>query len=360
MHDIKTELLSIKGTRVPVRLSIIPLSERREEKELLLLFRDLRTEERLFRKTAKSVSFGRIISCDPKMNEIFELIEKVAASSAIIHIKGESGTGKELAAREIHDRSRQASGPFHPVNCAAISPNLMESEFFGHERGAFTGADRTKVGRFELAKGGTLFLDEVADIPLDLQGKLLRVLQEQEFERVGGTKVIRTDVRVIAASNRDLLKMVEEKTFRDDLYYRLHVIPVYLPPLRERLQDIPILVSHFIEVLNKKEHRQIQYMASEAIHQLLQYSWPGNVRELQNAVEYAYAVCEGHILRAANLPETIYNAAETPGLTSELPNNDRELVLQALQKSNFSKFKAASLLGIHRTTLYRKIKKYNL
>lgn len=203
--DVPTHVLSRAGKKIPISLSVLPLEEDDCPTGWLLLFRDLRKEERFLREQAHSITFGRMISCDSKMNEIFKLIEKIAVSSAAVLIKGESGSGKELAAREIHDRSRFAQGPFHAVNCASISPHLLESEFFGHEQGAFTGASRTKKGRFELANQGTLFLDEIGDIPLELQGKLLRVLQEQEFERVGGTKTIRIQLRVIAATNRDLV-----------------------------------------------------------------------------------------------------------------------------------------------------------
>ncbi|MCP4751188.1 MAG: response regulator, partial [Proteobacteria bacterium] len=294
--DVPTQLLGASGVRIPVNLSVIPLDLSSPTNGWLLLFRDLRREERLLLEKVKGIAFGRMVSCDPKMRKIFELIEKVAPSSAVVLIEGESGTGKELAAREIHERSRRAQGPFHAVNCAAISANLMESEFFGHERGAFTGANKSKLGRFELANKGTLFLDEIGDIPLELQGKLLRVLQEQEFERVGGTKTIQVDVRVVAASNRDLLKMVRERQFRDDLYYRLHVIPILLPPLRERMQDVPLLVSSFIEELNRKEYRKVGSIAPDALRLLFGHSWPGNIRELYNAIEYAFTLSDDTVL----------------------------------------------------------------
>ncbi len=359
-HDISTQLMAVSGVQTPVNLSVIPLEVYSSEIRWLLLFRDLRKEERLLREKIQSVTFGRMVSCDPKMNEIFALVEKVALSSAAIIIKGESGTGKELVAKEIHQRSRKAQGPFIAVNCAAISPNLMESEFFGHEQGAFTGASKRKPGRFELADKGTLFLDEVGDIPLDLQGKLLRVLQEQEFERVGGTRTIRVDVRIIAATNKNLQEMVHTRQFRDDLYYRLHVVPIYLPPLRERMQDIPLLVSFFIGELNLKERRKVQTIAPDALHLLLNHSWPGNIRELFNTIEYAFAVSEGAVLHQNHLPRSILDNPNAGGDEPALPMNEKELILQALQQANFSKPKAAALLGVHRTTLYRKIKKYGL
>ncbi len=360
VSDIPTHLSGTTGVKIPINLSITPLGVSNQDSDWLLLFRDLRKEERLLRNKGGSTSFGRIVSCDPKMIEIFELIDKIALSNAVVLIAGESGTGKELVAREIHERSRNAQGPFHAVNCAAISPNLMESEFFGHEAGAFTGAVNSKPGRFELANKGTLFLDEVADIPLELQGKLLRVLQEQEFERIGGTKTIQVNVRVIAATNKNLKGMVEEGQFRDDLYYRLHVIPIHLPPLQERLQDIPLLVSSFIEELNRKEMRKVRNIAPDALQLLFLNSWPGNIRELLNAIEYAFAISDGTVLQKKHLPKSITEADVSEKTEMATPQNEKELILQALQQTHFSKPKAASLLGMHRTTLYRKLKKYGI
>ena len=360
VFDIPTQLMGNSGVNTPVNLSIIPLDSSSQSEGWLLLFRDLRQEESLLRKKARGISFGRMVSCDPKMAEIFELVDKIALSSAVVFIEGESGTGKDLVAKEIHDRSRRAQGPFHAVNCAAISPNLMESEFFGHEKGAFTGAHKRKLGRFELAYKGTLFLDEVGDISLELQGKLLRVLQEQEFERVGGTQTIQTDVRVIAATNKDLQKMVQEQQFRDDLYYRLHVIPIHLPPLRERVQDIPLLVSSFIERLNKKENRNVVNMNPDALRLLLNHNWPGNIRELYSSVSYAFAVSSGIVLQKKHLPDTIREIDVTRHPELKPPKSEKDLIVQALQQTHFNKPKAAALLGIHRVTLYRKLKKYGL
>lgn len=359
-YDIPTEILSSSGNRIPVNFSVLPLETNRKNSGWLLLFRDLRKEEKLLREKVSSIYFGRMVSCDVKMNEIFKLIDKTATSSSVILIKGESGTGKELAAREIHDRSRYAQGPFHAVNCAAISPNLMESEFFGHEQGAFTGANKRKKGRFELADKGTLFLDEVGDIPLDLQGKLLRVLQEHEFERVGGTHKIQVQVRVIAATNKDLKKMVDERLFRDDLYYRLHVIPIQLPPLRERIHDIPLLVSAFIKQLNEREEREVATISSSALQQLMIYSWPGNIRELYNIIEYAFAVSDGNLLQKEHLPDIVNDSLPLTNTAAEAPKNEKELLLQVLRQVSFSRTKAAALLGMHRTTLYRKIRKFNI
>jgi two-component system, NtrC family, response regulator HydG len=360
IFDTPCQLLSASGIKTPVNLSIFPLDDLPSTSGFLLLFRNLRNEERLLREKARSFTFGRMVSCDSKMNEIFELIEKVALSHSVVLISGESGTGKELVAKEIHERSRKAQGPFHAVNCAAISPQLMESEFFGHERGAFTGAIKSKKGRFELANNGTLFLDEVAEIPLELQGKLLRALQEQEIEPVGSTRTISVDVRVVAATNKDLFNMVQNKLFRDDLFYRLNVIPILLPPLRERLQDIPLLTTLFIEELNKKEKRKIKNISPEVIHQLFCNAWPGNIRELYNVIEYAFAVSDGVVLKKKHLPDTVLDVKASNEKHINEPNNEKDLILQAMRQTNFSKPKAAALLGMHRTTLYRKLKKYNI
>src|SRR5499427_7462292 len=231
------------------------------------------------------LEMGNIVGRSPKMRQIYDLITRVADTNATVLIHGESGVGKELIARAIHQQSQRRPNPFVAVNCAAISEHLVESELFGHERGSFTGAMEMHRGKFELANTGTLFLDEVGSLRLDLQAKLLRVLQEREFERVGGSKTIRTDVRIIAASNQDLRQMVAERTFRDDLFYRLNVVPVHVPPLRERREDIPLLVRHFLAKYNKAFGRQVQGFTPEAVAILTQYHWPGNVRELKNMIE---------------------------------------------------------------------------
>ncbi len=357
--NIQTQLFTKSGRMIPVNLSIISIGKRDSVTGWLVLFRDIRQEERKLRQKSVGMSFGRMVSCTPVIKEIFNMIEEIATSQTTVLVQGESGTGKELVAREIHDRSQNAQGTFVAVNCAAISPHLMESEFFGHEKGAFTGAHQKKVGRFELAHGGTLLLDEVGDIPLELQGKLLRVLEEQAFERVGGTKTIPVNVRIVAATNRNLEKMVQEKLFREDLYYRLNVIPIDLPPLRERLQDVPLLVSFFMEGLNQKNKRQVKHISSEVMQQFLRYKWPGNIRELYNALEFAYAVSRGAHLQSKHFPSVIFKHTRSRN-TPALPKNKKELILHALQQANFDVAKAANILGIHRSTLYRQRKRYNI
>ncbi len=358
ISNVQTRLLTPGGAIIPVILTITPLEQSLSDVQWLLFFRDRREEERMMREKSRGITFGQMISSDPKMQEIFQLIDNVSSSNATILIQGESGTGKELIAKEIHERSQRAQTPFYAINCAAVPHDLLESEFFGHERGAFTGAMQTKPGHFELAHNGSLFLDEIGEIPLDLQVKLLRAIQEQTFKRVGGQKFIQVDVRIIAATNRDLWKMVQEQQFREDLYYRLDVISIKLPPLRERLQDIPLLVMSFIEELNKKDNRSVQSITPEVHQQFLNYSWPGNIRELYNAVEYGFAVSHGDIIQKQHLPEKLKNL--TTSASPVPPKTEKEAILHALEQTNFRKGKAAALLGISSMTLYRKMKKYNI
>jgi formate hydrogenlyase transcriptional activator len=361
IKDTQTQVLCPSGAIIPVSLSITPLKKSGSNARWLLFFRDRREEERMIRETVNVGTFGRMISCDLKMKEIFLLIENIATSNATVLIQGESGTGKELVAQEIHDRSRRAQKPFNAVNCAAIPVNLLESEFFGHEKGSFTGAHQRKIGRFEQAHEGTLFLDEVSEIPLELQGKLLRVLQEQKFERVGGTKSVQVDARIIAATNKNLWQMVQDQLFREDLYYRLDVVSINLPPLREKLQDVSLLITAFIEQLNKREQRTVKNFSANAIQMLVRYAWPGNIRELYHVVEYAFAVSKGSILRSAYLPEKIHKGTLTDNKAAAPPvQSEKEMILRALEQTNFRKGKAAALLGISPNTLYRKRKKYDI
>jgi DNA-binding NtrC family response regulator len=316
--------------------------------------------------------FESIIGRGPKMERIYELIEKVSDSDSTILIQGESGTGKEVVAKTIHRNSPRQNKPFIPLNCGAIPEALLESELFGHERGAFTGAISSRIGRFELANGGTLFLDEVSEMPLSLQVKLLRVLQEREFERVGGTRSIRVDVRIIAATNQDLEQAVAEKRFRRDLFYRLNIIPINLPSLRERREDIPLLTDHFINKFNEKKRRNIQGISPDAQKLLLKYSWPGNVRELENLIEQMITLKQEGIITPADLPDKLFQSQEHSSLPqfeiSEEGINFQEAVMQfekqmlqqALLKANGVKNRAAQLLHLNRTTLVEKLKRQGL
>lgn len=356
----QTYLLSSTGANIPVYITIKKMKGLDAKFGWLLLFRDKREEERQVREQAGGISFGRMISNDVKMMEIFSLIDNVASSNATVLITGDTGTGKELVAREIHDRSQRAQKPFHVVNCAAIPLNLIESEIFGHERGSFTGAIKSKPGRFELANGGTLFMDEIGEMSLEMQVKLLRVLQEQTFERVGGTRSIQVDVRIIVATNQELTEMVQQKRFREDLFYRLDVVTIKLPPLRSRLQDIPLLVSYFIKNLNETEHRKVADVSPEVTLQLLSYTWPGNVRELYHVIEYAFVVSNGNILQFEHLPDKVKDCVISSQENISHTNSERDSILEALEQTSYNKKKAAGLLGVSLSTLYRKVKKHQI
>ncbi len=336
-------------------------------------FRDLKRENlNLRNQLKKKYKFENIIGDSEKMRQIFETIEKVADTDSTILILGESGTGKELIAKAIHYNSYRLEGPFVPVNCAAIPSELLESELFGHEKGAFTNAIRTRIGRFELANRGTIFLDEIGDMSPNLQGKLLRVLQERQFERVGGVKTVKTDIRVIAATHQDLRVTVQQGNFRQDLYYRLNVIPIQVPPLRERKSDIPLLIHHFLDYFNRSKKRRIQGIDDEALSRLLEYHWPGNVRELENIIERIVILTSNERISVQDLPEKIqsFPQDEQP-VQFEIPEEgislddainefEKRLILQALNKTGWIKNKAAQLLNLNRTTLLEKIKRQNL
>ncbi len=318
--------------------------------------------------------FENIIGTSDTMQKVFSLIDKVASTDSTVLVLGESGTGKELVARALHYNSPRAQNPFVPVNCGAIPEELLESELFGHEKGAFTGAFRARIGRFELAHTGSIFLDEVSEMSPNLQVKLLRVIQEREFERVGGIKPIRTDVRIIAATNRNLEEEVEQGRFREDLYYRLNVIPLNLPPLRERDEDIPLLVKHFLAKYGKDKNPSLTGFGKKAMSLLMQYKWPGNVRELENLVERMLILCDGTEVELGDLPDKIL-AGCTQASSSlshiDLPESgidlstavsefERNIIIQALNRSNWVKNRAAKLLNVNRTTLVEKIKKQKL
>ncbi len=306
--------------------------------------------------------FSGIIGKDPKMQKIYKLIEDIAPTDASILVEGESGTGKELVANAIHHLSLRKDKPFVVINCSAYPSTLLESEIFGHEKGAFTGAIRQKAGRFEQAHGGTVFLDEIGEISPSAQIKLLRVLQSQKFERIGGEKTLKVDLRVLAATNKDLLEEVKNGNFREDLYYRLNVIPIYLPLLRERSNDIPLLSKHFLVRFSLEQGKDINGFTSDALRLLLDYPWPGNVRELENSIEHATVLAKGDRIEVSDLPPAIRNfdasfAVESPGTIQE---NEKNLLTVTLAECNWNKKLAAQRLGISRATLYNKLKKYQI
>jgi len=305
-----------------------------------------------------------IVAESGAMQEVLSLVYRVAGSTATVLIRGESGTGKELIAQAIHYHSPRAKGPFIKVNCAALPETLLESELFGHVKGAFTGAIQDKAGRFEAAHGGTIFLDEIGDISPAIQAKLLRVLQDREFERVGSNRTLRVDVRILAATNQDLEAAVRNRRFREDLYYRLNVVPIYIPPLRERRQDIPPLIDHFLRKFSKENHKRIQGLTREARDALLKYDYPGNVRELENLIERAVVLCRGEVIGMGDLPLT-FRAVEVeqeapPSLPALLEGIERRKILEALERSGWIQTKAAEELGISERALRYKMKKYGL
>ncbi len=312
-----------------------------------------------------SVQFGEMVGQSEAMRQIYHLVETVARENSPVLIQGESGTGKELIARAIHRQSPRVDGPFIKVNCGALNDNLLESELFGHEKGAFTGAIRQRKGRFELANGGTLFLDEIGDVSPALQVKLLRVLQEKQFERLGGEQTIQVDVRIIAATNRNLEKRIAEGHFREDLYYRLSVIPIKVPPLRQRKEDIPLLVEHFLQQLNQRRSC-VKKLAPDALPILTSYNWPGNIRELQNVIERLHIICPeptipAHLV-AAQLGSTQGTFQDWEGLSLDeaLYHFEKNLIIQALKKANGVRHRAAKLLGIRTSALYYKLEKFGL
>jgi len=342
--------------------------------------RELRGADATSAPASRGARFG-IIGMSPGITELYGILERVADTPTTALITGESGTGKELVARALHEHSSRKDKPFIKVNCAAIPKELIESELFGYERGAFTGAVTSKPGRFELANGGTLFLDEIGEIPIEMQVKLLRALQESEFERVGGIKTIRVDVRLVAATNRDLKKLILAGSFREDLFYRLNVVPIRLPALRERTSDIPLLVDHFLVKFNERLKKKVESAARDALDLLVQYPWPGNIRELENVIERAVLFCDAHELGAGDLPPEVRGIA---ALTSVPPPEadlqaalagegglkehvkvamsrlERELVSRALQQTTGNVTHAARLLKISRKGLQLKMKELGL
>uniref|UniRef100_A0A7C3UW17 Sigma-54-dependent Fis family transcriptional regulator n=1 Tax=Desulfobacca acetoxidans TaxID=60893 RepID=A0A7C3UW17_9BACT len=330
---------------------------------------NLQLKKQLF----KRFGFANIIGTSEPIVQLFELIRKVADTDSTVLLLGESGTGKELIARALHYNSHRRQGNLVAVNCAAIPEELLESELFGHERGAFTHAIKTRIGRFEQASGGTIFLDEIADMSPGLQVKLLRVLQDRSIERIGGVKSIKVDIRVIAATNQDLEALVRQGSFREDLYYRLNVIPIRIPPLRQRVSDIPLLVAHFLQEFSHKKKKPPKRLSPQAMDLLIRYPWPGNVRELENLMERLVILTEGEVVEAKDLPER-FREAQSLGVEVEsidfpegglnlpqaLQDFERRLILQALEKSNWVKSRAAQLLNLNRTTLIEKMKKQQI
>jgi PAS domain S-box-containing protein len=360
-----------RGDRVVVVSTMPLLDEHRYQRGAILLIRDVTRLTVLERELEDRSHYQRMIGKSPKMREIFELLENLAETDSTVLVVGESGTGKELVASALHHASPRRDGPFVKVNCAALAEELLESELFGHVKGAFTGAVRDRVGRFELANGGTILLDEIGDISPRLQLRLLRVLQEREFERVGDSRPIRVDVRIIASTNQDLVQKIQQGLFREDLYYRLNVIRIELPPLRERLEDIPLLVDHLCRRFNTQFHKEILGVAPETLEILMRYPWPGNIRELENCMERAFIVCHDSMILPKHLPREVVESRPPLGLprtTGLRPSarhdaengNEKARIQEVLEKTDWNIAKSARLLGVARNTLYQRIRLYDL
>ena len=342
-----------------IDMSIILMKdENHQDMGALATITDLTELIELQMDTEKIFSFSNIIGRNKKMISVFKQIRDVTDYDFPVHISGETGTGKELVAHAIHNESHRGGAPFVPINCGALPEGLIESELFGHVKGAFSGAIRDKKGRFELADGGTVFLDEVSDLPKLMQVKLLRFLQEESFEKVGGEKTVSVNARVISATNKDLKEEVQNGNFREDLFYRLNVIPITVPPLRERKTDIPLLVDHFLKQFPGHKNQQAFKIADEALATMMDYRWPGNVRELQNCIQFSIVRCKGGIIRPVDLPLELKQVV--PKLSKRGPSRklDPLRVKEALLKTGGNKVKAAKHLGVGRATLYRFIEKY--
>ncbi len=315
----------------------------------------------LKQRLGEQTKFENIVGRNRRMQEIFSLLPAVANSKTSVLISGESGTGKELIAYAIHANSPRKEKPFVVVNCAALSEGILESELFGHVKGAFTGAFYDKLGRFEVAHGGTIFLDEIGEVSLATQVKLLRVLEREEFERVGGNKTLKVDVRVVAATNRDLAQAIKRGTFREDLYYRIRVFPIELPPLRERKEDILLLIQHFLDKFNRELGKRIRQVSPEALEVFATYSYPGNIRELQNIIEHAFVCCEDEVIRPQHLPKDIQEqargTADEATAVGSLRHLERETILKVLEKNGWRYKTSSEQLGISRSTLWRKLRR---
>ncbi len=352
------KLLSVVATMIAQH--VVNLETIRREKDQL---RD--ENKRLRNELENKYRITNIVGNSNKMREVYQMISQVCKSNATVLVRGESGTGKELVANSVHYNSHRAKGPFVKVNCAAIPANLIESELFGHEKGAFTGAIKQKLGKFELAHKGTIFLDEIGSIGLDVQANLLRVLQEKEFERVGGQRTLKVDVRIVAATNKNLEQAVEEGTFRGDLYYRLNVFPIYMPPLRERKTDILLLADHFLEKYSKENNKEIRRFSTPAIDMLMAYHWPGNVRELENCIERSVLLCDGGVVHSYHLPPTLQTGTESdtlPELSLEdaVANLEREMIIDALKNTRGNISTAAQVLKTTVRKFSYKAKRYGI
>jgi transcriptional regulator with PAS, ATPase and Fis domain len=354
-------IIDARGQKIPISISTAALKDDRGRiVGGVESFRDLRVVETLHRELQQQNSFSDIIGRSAAMRQIFELLPKIAESESAVLIEGASGTGKELFARALHNLSRRRSRKFVAINCGALPDNLLESELFGYKAGAFTDARRDKPGRFALANGGTIFLDEIGDISSAMQARLLRVLQERVYEPLGGVEPVKTDVRVIAATNKSLGKLVEQGRFREDLFYRIHVIRIELPSLRDRREDIPLLIDHFVARFNRLKGKDIAGVSDPVLARLMEHDFPGNVRELENIIEHAFVLCGGGVIELKHLPPPLRGGALGEALrlgkAVTLEAMEKLLVTDALRRNGGNHQKAAKELGINPSTLFRKLK----
>jgi PAS domain S-box-containing protein len=368
-----TPQTEVNGTLVRADGRIVPVSASwtfLEDKPgnilgFVISFRSFEEIERLAEERRSRFPFREIVGKTVSLQKIFDLVEAVRDTDSTVLIEGESGTGKGLFARAIHDLSPRREGPFVKVNCAALTETLLESELFGHVKGAFTGAISDKMGRFEAASGGTILLDEIGEISPFLQAKLLHVVQDREFQRVGSSRTLRADFRIIAATNRNLREAVKEGLFREDLYYRLNVIPMRVPPLRERKEDIPLLVDHILEGLRRRGLDRVRGVSPDAMRRLMAYRWPGNVRELENVLERGAVVAKGQVMSVGDLAEEVADAghraaADEPAKSENVPDDERSRLTRVLKANRWNRGAAAAALGVDRTTLWRKMKRLGL
>lgn len=358
------QIVNKQGVKIPISISTAIL---RDEKGIVIggveTFRDLSEIEELRKEVFGKFTSTDIITRDHRLLDLLDTLPVIARSESPVLILGESGTGKELLAKAIHNQSGRGKDPFVAVNCGALPENLLESELFGYKKGAFTDAKTDKPGRFDRAGKGTLFLDEIGDLPKSMQVKLLRVLQEKCYEPLGATEPVRSDARIIAATNRNLEEMVQSGEFRQDLYYRINVIPITLPPLRERQSDVPLLVDHFIRHFNRIQGRSIDHVCSDAMSVLLDYNYPGNIRELENILQHAFVLCQSPIIQKKHLPASLFMKTKQEVKTSEvesIEDFEKNRIEGALVRNRFNRAATAKELDIHVATLWRKIKRYNI
>jgi PAS domain S-box-containing protein len=354
-------IIDARGQKIPISISTAALKDQRGRiMGGVESFRDLRVVEELHRELQQQSSFSDIIGRSTAMRQIFEILPQIAESDSTVLIEGASGTGKELFARAVHNLSKRRAKKFVGINCGALPDNLLESELFGYKAGAFTDARRDKPGRFALANGGTMLLDEIGDISAAMQARLLRVLQERIYEPLGGVEPLRTDVRVIAATNKNLAKLVEQGRFREDLFYRIHVIRIELPSLRDRREDIPLLIDHFISKFNRLKGKELAGVCDEVLARLMEHGFPGNVRELENIIEHAFVLCRGGVIELRHLPTALRGGVSGEALrlgkAMTLESMEKLVISDALRRNGENRKKAAKELGINPSTLFRKLK----